>query len=130
MSAVSFAAIAPGHLAVVMGGASGIGLAAARAFAARGTRVAIHDRPGEALDAAAGSIDGAGAHAVDVADSVLPHRRCYTFDDTHSIFVSNAAKLEWKTAMTWDPQVLDLVHQSIEDAPKALDTPNRQGCPG
>ncbi len=30
MSAVSFAAIAPGNLAVVTGGASGIGLAAAR----------------------------------------------------------------------------------------------------
>ena len=68
MSAVSFAAIAPGNLAVVTGGASGIGLAAARAFAARGMRVAILDRPGEALDAAAGSIDGASAHAVDVAD--------------------------------------------------------------
>ncbi|MCV7135667.1 alpha/beta hydrolase [Mycobacterium hodleri] len=69
------------------------------------------------------------AHAVDVADSVLPHRRCYTVDDTHSIFVSNAAGLEWNTAMTWDPRVLDLVHQSIEDAPKALDAPTRQGCP-
>jgi triacylglycerol lipase len=69
------------------------------------------------------------AHAVDVADPVLPHRRCLTFDDTHSIFVSNAAGLEEHTAMTWDPQVLDLVHQSIEDAPKALDAPTRQGCP-
>ena len=69
------------------------------------------------------------AHAVDVTDPVLPHRRCYTVDDTHSIFVSNAAGLAWNTAMTWDPQVLDLVHQSIEDAPKALDAPTRQGCP-
>ena len=68
MSVVSFAAIAPGNLAVVTGGASGIGLAAVRAFAACGMRVAILDRPGEALDAAAGSIDGASAHAVDVAD--------------------------------------------------------------
>lgn len=69
------------------------------------------------------------ALAVDVGDPVLPHRRCYTVDDTHSIFVSNAAGLEWNTAMTWDPQVLDMVHQSIEDAPKALDAPTRQGCP-
>ena len=61
MSAVSFAAITPGTLAVVTGGASGIGLAAARAFAARGMQVAILDRPGEALDAAAGSIDGGRA---------------------------------------------------------------------
>ncbi|MGI4731075.1 MAG: SDR family NAD(P)-dependent oxidoreductase [Janthinobacterium lividum] len=68
MSATSFAAIAPGNLAVVTGGASGIGLAAARALAGRGMRVAILDRPGEALDAAAASIDKASAHAIDVAD--------------------------------------------------------------
>ena len=70
MTAPSFAAIAPGNLAVVTGGASGIGLAAARAFAARGMRVAIVDRPGDALDAAAAAIDRATAHAVDVADAV------------------------------------------------------------
>lgn len=68
MSAASFAAIAPGNLAVVTGGASGIGLAAARALAAHGMRVAVVDRPGAALDAAAASIDGATAAAVDVAD--------------------------------------------------------------
>lgn len=76
-----------------------------------------------------GLVAASSALAVEVSDSVLPHRRCYTFDDTHSIFVSNAAKLEWKNALTWDPAVFDAVHQSIEDAPKALDTPNRQGCP-
>jgi triacylglycerol lipase len=69
------------------------------------------------------------AQAADVADSVLPHRRCYTFDNTHSIFVSNAAGLDWNTALTWDPKVLDVVHQAIENAPKELDAPNRQGCP-
>ena len=69
MSAASFAAIAPGNLAVITGGASGIGLAAALTFAARGMRVAILDQPGEALDAAVASIDGATGHAVDVADA-------------------------------------------------------------
>jgi triacylglycerol lipase len=69
------------------------------------------------------------ALATDIADSVLPHRSCHTFDDTHSIFVSNEAKLDWNIALTWDPQVLDVVHQAIENAPKALDAPNRQGCP-
>jgi hypothetical protein len=69
------------------------------------------------------------AQAVDVTDPVLPHRRCYTFDDTHSIYVSNAAGLDWKVALTWDPQVFDAVHDAIENAPKALDTPNREGCP-
>lgn len=68
MSAASFAAIGPGGLAVVTGGASGIGLAAARAFAERGMRVALIDRSGEPLDMAARSIEGASAHGVDVAD--------------------------------------------------------------
>ena len=71
---MSFTAIAPGNLAIVTGGASGIGLAAARAFAARGMRVAITDRPGDALDAAATSIDGATAHAIDVAEAAAMHQ--------------------------------------------------------
>jgi hypothetical protein len=69
------------------------------------------------------------ALATNISDSVLPHRACLTFDDTHSIFVSDAAGLDWKTALTWDPQVFDVVHKAIEDAPKALEAPGRQGCP-
>ena len=69
------------------------------------------------------------ALAKDISDPVLPHRRCYTFDDTHSIYVSNAAGLDWNTALTWDPQVLDVLHKAIEDAPKALGGANREGCP-
>lgn len=69
------------------------------------------------------------ALAKSVSDPVLPHRRCYTFDDTHSIYVSNLAGLEQKTALTWDPQVLDVVRNAIDDAPKALEGANREGCP-
>lgn len=69
------------------------------------------------------------ALAKDVGDSVVPHRKCYTFDDTHSIYVSNLAKLTEQTALTWDPRVLDALHNAIEDAPKALDATNREGCP-
>lgn len=68
MSVASFAAIAPGNLAVVTGAAGGIGLAAARAFAAAGMRVVLIDRAGEALGVAAGSIDGAIAQPGDVSD--------------------------------------------------------------
>ncbi|EHB58446.1 hypothetical protein MycrhDRAFT_0882 [Mycolicibacterium rhodesiae JS60] len=69
------------------------------------------------------------ALAKSISDPVLPHRRCHTFDDTHSIYVSNLAGLDQKTALTWDPQVLDVVHKAIDDAPKALDAANREGCP-
>lgn len=68
------------------------------------------------------------ALATNISDPVLPHRRCYTFDDTHSIYVSNLAGLDWKTALTWDPRVFDVVHRAIEDAPKALESPDRDGC--
>ncbi len=68
------------------------------------------------------------ALATNISDPVLPHRRCYTFDDTHSIYVSNLAGLDWKTALTWDPRVFDVVHRAIEDAPKALEGPDRDGC--
>ncbi len=66
--------------------------------------------------------------ATEITDPVLPHRACYTFDDTHSIFTSNLLNLPWATALTWDPRVLDTLHGAIENAPRALDTPNRQGC--
>ena len=47
---MSHAALAPSHVAVVTGAASGIGLAAARRFAAMGLSVALADLPGERLD--------------------------------------------------------------------------------
>ena len=62
----------PGQVALVTGGAAGIGLAACRALAARGLRIAIADRPGARLDEAAASLSAAGHEAdafpVDVAD--------------------------------------------------------------
>lgn len=69
------------------------------------------------------------ALAKDIGDPVLPHRRCHTFDDTHSIFVSDRAGLEWSTALTWDPAAFEVIRQALEDAPRALSGPNREGCP-
>jgi len=49
-------ALAPNHVAVITGGASGIGLAAARKFLAMGMKVAIADYRQDALDAAAAEL--------------------------------------------------------------------------
>jgi 2-hydroxycyclohexanecarboxyl-CoA dehydrogenase len=62
------------RVAVVTGGASGIGLGVARGFADDGYRVAILDNNGAAAEAAAGELQGQGAVALavdgDVADRV------------------------------------------------------------
>jgi meso-butanediol dehydrogenase/(S,S)-butanediol dehydrogenase/diacetyl reductase len=57
--------LAPERKAVVTGGASGIGLAAARRLAAEGARVALLDLPGERIEAVAGET-GAVAVPADV----------------------------------------------------------------
>ncbi|WP_119304804.1 SDR family NAD(P)-dependent oxidoreductase [Dongia deserti] len=53
---MSHPAIAPGRVAVITGGASGIGLAAAHKFAATGMKIVLADLRGDALDQAAASV--------------------------------------------------------------------------
>jgi NAD(P)-dependent dehydrogenase (short-subunit alcohol dehydrogenase family) len=59
-----------GGAVVITGGASGIGLAAARRFAGLGLPVAIADVPGERLQAAENSIKDAGGRVIAVAADV------------------------------------------------------------
>ena len=71
---MAYAAIAAGNVAVITGGASGIGLAAALKFAGMGMRVAIADLGADRLEAARARIAAAGAAdvwaaEVDVADA-------------------------------------------------------------
>jgi NAD(P)-dependent dehydrogenase (short-subunit alcohol dehydrogenase family) len=56
-----------GHRSIITGGASGIGAAAARRFAAQGAQVAVLDRDGDRAAAVAAEVDGFSV-AVDVAD--------------------------------------------------------------
>lgn len=93
MSALSFSAVAPGKLAVVTGGASGIGLAAARAFADAGMKIVLVDRPGEAIEAAAASINGAVALPCNVADRAMVDELAQTVAERHgptSMLMNNA----------------------------------------
>ena len=60
-----------GRVAVITGGASGLGLATARRFLASGAQVSLWDLRREDLDRAAAELQGASAihvHAVDVSD--------------------------------------------------------------
>lgn len=75
-----------------------------------------------------GIVSHRSALATDISDRVLPHRRCASFDDTHSIYVSDAVGLPWETGLTWDPRVFDVVRGAIDGADGALQTPNRVGC--
>jgi NAD(P)-dependent dehydrogenase (short-subunit alcohol dehydrogenase family) len=71
---MSHAALSAGAVAVITGGVSGIGLAAASAFAARGLRVCIvdlgDDRLGQAVDRIAAAAPGGRADVLAVAADV------------------------------------------------------------
>lgn len=93
MNAPSFAAVAPGKLAVVTGAAGGIGLAAARAFAAAGMQVVLVDRPSASLQEAAASIAGATALPTDVADCAAMNKLARTVAERYgpvSVLMNNA----------------------------------------
>jgi 2-keto-3-deoxy-L-fuconate dehydrogenase len=60
-------------VAIVTGGASGIGAATARLFAAEGAKVALVDRDAQGLAKVAGAIPGALAIEADVSDNAQAH---------------------------------------------------------
>jgi NAD(P)-dependent dehydrogenase (short-subunit alcohol dehydrogenase family) len=107
-----------GHNAVVTGGASGIGLAAAKHFLAAGMNVLIADSDEKALDAAAATLGSTGTghcatHVCDVADyeqvRVLHAAATRRLGDIHCL-MNNAgtglpASLPWENLERWKRQV-------------------------
>lgn len=63
-----------------------------------------------------GLVSESSALAIDIPTAVLPNRRTLSFKRTHSIFISDQIGAEWGTAMTWDPEVLEAVHDAITTA--------------
>jgi NAD(P)-dependent dehydrogenase (short-subunit alcohol dehydrogenase family) len=62
---MTFSALVPGSVAVITGGAGGIGLAAAKRFAQLGLRVCIADMSMDRLDAAADEVAAVAANGAD-----------------------------------------------------------------
>jgi len=95
---------------VVLGGNSGIGLAAARAFAAEGAKVRITGRHRETLDAAQAELKGCKSYRADIADLAVMdevYRKIGEADGRIDVLYINAgiggfAPLRGITEDAWD----------------------------
>lgn len=99
------------QVVVVTGASSGVGRAVARAFGARGARVALVARTLEALDACAREIEDAGGEALvtaaDVADAAAVER------------AAAAAEARWKRIDVWVNAAMATVLAPVEDTTPA-----------
>jgi pimeloyl-ACP methyl ester carboxylesterase len=75
-----------------------------------------------------GAIQLRSALATETTDAVIPHRACFTFPLTHSIFVSHDINAPEDTALTWNADVAAVVAHAIDNSGQALSQPNRVGC--
>ena len=82
-------AIAPGNLAVITGGADGIGLAVAKALAAQGMRIALADLDADRVREAAATLPDGSGHALDVADRSAVERLAVELGPV-SVLMNNA----------------------------------------
>ena len=62
-------------------------------------------------------------------DKLIPHRACYSWPLTHSLFVSRGIGLADDTSLTWSPTVGAQMKKILDGASTALRKPNRIGCP-
>ncbi|GAA1059688.1 3-hydroxybutyrate dehydrogenase [Agromyces bracchium] len=104
-----------GRRAIVTGGASGIGLACAEAFAAAGAHVTIADLNGEAATAAAERIGGE-AWQVDLGDTAALAELSLEAD----ILVNNAGIQHVRPIEQFEPERFSLILRIMLEAPFLL----------
>lgn len=104
-----------GRRALVTGGASGIGLACAREFAARGAHVVVADLAPEAAAAAADEIGGE-AWVVDLADTRALDDLALEVD----VLVNNAGIQTVAALPEFDPERWRLMHRLMVESPFLL----------
>jgi 3-hydroxybutyrate dehydrogenase len=104
-----------GRRALVTGGASGIGAACARAFAAAGAHVTVADIDREAPEALAAEIGGAAWH-VDLADSAALAAASLDID----ILVNNAGVQHVSPIEDFEPERFSFILRLMLEAPFLL----------
>ena len=104
-----------GKRAVITGGASGIGLACAQAFAHRGAHVVLADLNGEAAEAAARDLGGE-AWQVDLSDTRALDDLALDAD----ILVNNAGIQVVSSIEAFDPDAFRRIHRLMLEAPFLL----------
>ena len=69
------------------------------------------------------------AWAQGMSDKLIPHRTCYSWPLTHSLFVSKGVGLPDDSSLTWNSDVGAQLAKIFNGASTALKKPNRVGCP-
>lgn len=109
-----------GRRAVVTGGASGIGAACVRAFAAAGAQVTVCDRDGQAAEALAAEIGGS-SWTVDLSETTaLEELSGETGILEADILVNNAGIQRVSALHEFDPEAWRLMHRLMVESPFLL----------
>ncbi|GAB3190982.1 3-hydroxybutyrate dehydrogenase [Nesterenkonia suensis] len=109
-----------GRRAVVTGGASGIGAACVRAFAAAGAHVTVCDRDGDAAESLADELGGR-AWTVDLAEtSVLEDLGEESGVPDTDILVNNAGIQRVSPLHEFDPEAWRFMHRLMVESPFLL----------
>ncbi len=104
-----------GRRALITGGASGIGLACAREFAARGAAVTVADVNADAARIAAESVGGT-PWAIDLSDTAAQEELALDVD----ILVNNAGIQTVKAIHEFDPERWRFMHRLMVESPFLL----------